>query len=77
MNLSRDFREPVSNCLKSVNLCRLGSKPFSKEVKSVQSCFQRKLIFIETAMADSEKEDLYRFHRAIEEKSEGEIQCIK
>ena len=31
----------------------------------------------QTAMADSEKEDLYRLHSAIEEKSEGEIQRIE
>ena len=29
------------------------------------------------AMADPEKEDLYRLHSAIEEKREGEIQEIK
>ena len=31
MNRWIDFREPVRNCLKSVNLFRLGSKPFLKE----------------------------------------------
>ena len=30
--LWNDFREPVRSCLKSVNLFRLGSKPFLKEV---------------------------------------------
>ena len=90
VNLSRDFREPVDNCLKSVNLCRLGSKPFSQEVKSVRSCLERKLILSKkrTRTRSAMRQQWLIQKRKIslsisqcywreEEKSEGEIQCKK
>ena len=47
-----------------------------KEVDFIEKTYKNKKCH-ETAMADSEKEDLYRFHSAIKEKGEGEGQRIK